>query len=175
MWIKYLEYSIPGWSRTFQAITSLISRGYCDIQSLKHGDCDSWGLTQCHFWHWGNMEGKDWKQPAPNIMWSNDDPRGQEWGCWMKGLVWKLGWKVMGCKKEGRDPKLLGMVVGEATGMWVEVGQLLKWMREKVGGCPHHRARNDVKVEEKVCGSRKECWHCIPAHLCLRRWKQGGG
>lgn len=32
----------------------------------------------------------------------------------------------MGCKKEGRDPKLLGMVVGEATGMWVEVGQLLK-------------------------------------------------
>lgn len=23
----------------------LISRGYCDIQSLKRGDCDSWALT----------------------------------------------------------------------------------------------------------------------------------
>lgn len=45
MWIKYWVYSIPGWSRNFQAITSLISRGYCDICSLKHGDCLYWAFT----------------------------------------------------------------------------------------------------------------------------------
>lgn len=32
----------------------------------------------------------------------------------------------MECRKEGRDPKLLGVVGEEVTGMWVEVGQLLK-------------------------------------------------
>lgn len=32
----------------------------------------------------------------------------------------------MGCRKGGRDPKLLGVVGVEATGIWVEVGQFLK-------------------------------------------------
>lgn len=59
-------------------------------------------------------------------MWSKAKPLGQEWGHSMNGPVQELGWKVMGWRKEGGDPKLLGVRVGGATGMQVEVGQLLK-------------------------------------------------
>lgn len=40
----------------------------------------------------------------------------------MKGLVQELAWKVMGWRKEGEHPKLLGVRMGGATGMGVEVG-----------------------------------------------------
>lgn len=159
MWIKYWAYSIPGWSRTFQPITSLISRGYCDIQSLKCGDCDSWAVTQCHCWHWGNMGGKDWKQPSPNTTWSNDDPCGWEWGHRMKGLVWQLSWEVMGCRKE--------VEIQNFWEWWGEKqlecggGRTTPEMNGREGGWGHHGARNYAKVEEKICGS-KECWR-IPA------------
>lgn len=85
------------------------------------------GSHSSHCWHWGTMEGKDWKQAAPFTMWSNPEPLGQEEGHWMKGRVQDLGWKVMGWRKEGGDPKLWGVRAGGATGMWLRDNSWNKW------------------------------------------------